>query len=775
MGWLLGVILLIVVFSIIAAARSGEPKQARSAGKSVEAPATPQRLGTPARRQVVARPTKQVTPSKRQSTRDFPLTWFGRDSELEVAGVRIKSPRVYASSGSRNGYTWATDPSEIVIHAPVRRPSGPPSEMGYWPWYSRIEPEHRYAYLSWLAAGRTSLPVSDGYLFLYFYGIERRLLVDNADRPWCLQEVVRLRQLDRPRAGTKEGRSFRQYSTGLLWFEIARTPERFDSTAFDLALQLTERWTPELLTAPLAWLAANERPLPATLARHLAASDPSAQRSVVLKRVASEFEELFGTRYREMFGGEGMMMRLSQRPTWHTYRPASGGLSEVRCRVANPLGLRSQFKRLPEIWNSCVADLRKLSRVAASMPDGSLTIDAWEAMPPELRAETDHPLAAQVSALVAGESSDADDASTGPAMVPAGRFAELVGIERRPTLTATQSRRLATVVESTGYGLVPDARISSIRYGWDHLLAVVPGLSDEGIEPTRYNAAAGVLRLGLSIAQADGEADNVELRMLTDHIDAVFDLSTEEQERLAALRDLLLRTGSDIRPIARKIKEMLPPDARRRVGRMLVVIAAATNGIDRSERAALRKAFRALDLPPESLEDTIGEVAPDASESEVRVRAARAEAESGEAIPAAGAPAFRLNHEAISSIMAETREVSVMLAAAMEAADADTFSDEPVSAAIRATDSMGGLAAVDSPVQEAAGPARRYGPFFTALIEQERWSREEADTLARSLGLMLDAGVEAINDWSYDALGAPLIEEEGDELALDRSLLEGAD
>lgn len=773
MGWLIGLVVFIVIAVVIArTGRSKKPSLQKPPARSnttirKPGPAPPARPSLPAN--APASPRSKSTRPKRE----FPITWFGRDAELEVAGVRLQSPFVYASAGSKTGYFWATDPSEILLQAPIRRPSGPPVDMGYWPWYSRIEPGHRYEYLSWLASKRTSLPPNDGYLFLYYYGIERRLLVDEADRAWGLQEIVRLRRLDLPRVGSKEGRSFRQYSTGLLWYEIARTPDLFDRKAFELVVGMTERWTPELLSAPVAWLAAKDRPLPAALARQIAAGDPLSQRSVVLKRVTSEFEELFDTRYRDIYGDEGMTLRVSKRNVRHMYRPANGGLSEMRCEVANPLGIKSQFKKLPEIWNTCIADLRKLSRVTATTTDGALTIDTWEAMPAELRAEVDHPLADPVAAIVAQAVppiADESEMHNGPAMVPAGRFAELIGIQRRPKLTATQSRKLAATIEHTGYGLVPDARISQIRYGWDDLVVVAPGLNEDNVEPTRYNAAVCVLRLGLAIALADGEADELELRMLTDHIDAVFDLSTEEQQRLAALRELLLKTGSDIRPIARKIQEMLPPDGRRKVGRLLVVIAAATNGIDRSERTALRKAFRAMGLPPELLEATIAEVAPGSSEAEVRVRATTAGAETGEAITAAGAPVFRLNHQAISSIMAETREVSVMLAAAMGAADAEMqhASPDPVG--------LAGPEPVQSPVSravvEVAGPDGRYEPLFASLIDRDRWDRDEADSLARSYGLMLDAGMEAINDWAYEALGAPLIEDEGDELVLDRSLLD---
>ena len=775
MAWVIGLVVVVVVV-VVSMARMGSKPKKRVARHQPLAKDSQHAAGRSFTVSVSMDTAKApATRPKHRSSRGFDIRWFGKDAELKVGGFVLKSPCVYASSRDGNGYLWATDPSEVLIQAPVRRARTEVGDMGYWPWYSRMDPEHRFEYLSWLASGRQTLPAREGHLFLYYYGIERRLLLDEADRAWGLQEVVRLRKLDEPRIGTKDGRSFRTYSTGLLWFEIARTPSLFDEKAFGQVMRLTERWTPELLTAPLAWLSSKERPLPAAMARQIAATDPTAQRSVVTKRVSEEFTELFETRYREMFGGDGMTLRVSKRSAWHTYRPASGGLEEMRVQVPNPMGIRSQFKRLPDIWNSCIADLRKLSRVSASLSADEMTLDAWEAMPDELRADVDHPLAAPVAEVLSRhafiDDGDRDDSERrAAAMVPAGSFAELIGIERRPKLTATQSRKLATTLEYTGYGLVPDARLTPIRYGWDDLVAVVPGLDDDDVDSSRYNAAACVLRLGLMIALADGEADEVELRMLTDHIDSVFDLSPEEHQRIAALRDLLLTTGSDIRPIARKIQEMLPAGARQKVGRLLVVIAAATNGIDRSERAALRNAFRALDLAPELLEETITEVSPEADEAEVSVKAPDLSDRDDEALPAQKAtPAFRLNHAAISTIMAETREVSVLLAEAMGAADAESADDARVPGA---TNDAAAAASSEPATAMVPGPGGRYEPLFVALIDRDRWARDDADAVARSHGLMLDAGVETINDWAFDALGAPLIEDEGDELIIDRSLLD---
>ena len=58
-------------------------------------------------------------------------------------------------------------------------PRGDPdgTTLGYWPSYATLDPRARRTYLEWLVAGRPGgAPI--GYVFLYFYGLERRLIVD---------------------------------------------------------------------------------------------------------------------------------------------------------------------------------------------------------------------------------------------------------------------------------------------------------------------------------------------------------------------------------------------------------------------------------------------------------------------------------------------------------------------------------------------------------------------------------------------------------------------
>jgi TerB N-terminal domain len=86
--------------------------------------------------------------------------------------------------------------------------------MGYWPSYSEISSGARRAYLNWLAGGRRDPEADIGFVFLFFYGLERRAIIDGAkdepaqaDWPVIAAELRRLLSI----YGEKS-HSFRRYA-----------------------------------------------------------------------------------------------------------------------------------------------------------------------------------------------------------------------------------------------------------------------------------------------------------------------------------------------------------------------------------------------------------------------------------------------------------------------------------------------------------------------------------------------------------------------------------
>lgn len=707
---------------------------------------------------------------------DRQLRWFGKGEVLQVHGFEIHDPLTYVGSTGRR--SRPVDPSQIdpTLDVEARADALP---LPYWPWYGEMTPEQRYLYLRWLASDRTFLPPADGYLFIYYYGLERRALVDKTDHVLVFDEVNRLRTMHAAQSQTRS-RSFQSYSSEFLWYLSAAHSRHYQPRHVKALAESTRSWSEDSLAAALAWFAERQYPLESWMAFAIAAESPLSQRSVVVQRVAEEFSTLFARRYESEFG-QGMILRTAKRDRRLTYRPASAALQPVTADVANPLGIPSQFRRLPEIWNDCIAELRKLSSVARGGLSESPTVEAWEAMPAELRAGIDHPSATHIYALVSNHTDE-----DGHTFLRVGDVATALGVENRSKLTGKQSRSLVTTAEYAGYAIEPDVRLTGRSYAWDDLVAAFPHAYEGEPDYKRFGGAACVLRLGMEIAEADGRVDEEELRRVMGQIETGFQLNEHERRRLEALRSLLVRTGSDIAGLGKRLQSIIDLEGRRAIGRLLVAVAGLDGVITKSELTALRRCFRALDLPPEWLETTIAELAPSADEAPVRMAPGKP-APAGERIPPEPPTQGRLtlDRARIMRIMEETREVSMLLAEAMRVeaeragtesavesfmegsvSSTSTFSVSLPSAAVGAAVIDNSTAALNTQLPD------RYVAFYAELSTKDRWPRVDADDLARRHGHMLSGALEALNDWAFERVGSQVIYEDGDCIVVEKHVLE---
>jgi tellurite resistance protein len=641
-----------------------------------------------------------------------------------------------------------------------------------------MTPGQRHVYLTWLASDRKSLPPNDGYLFVYFYGLERRALVDETDYGLVFTEVQRLRRMHAAQSQTAS-RSFQSYTSAFLWYLVAVHGKKLEPEHIETLAQATKSWTEDSLAAALAWFAVRQCPLRPWMAYIVAQESAHSQRSVVIRRLSSDFRRLFTERLRAEFG-DGMLLRASKRPRNITYRPASAALQPCSASIVNPFGILSQFRQLSEIWNDCIGELRKLSSIARreGLP-AVLTPGTWEAMPPDLRAGVDHPQAPAIYSVVT-ENTD----ESGHTFVNVSQLATALAIEQRTKLTAKQSRSVVTTAEYAGFAVEPDVRLTGQNYRWDDLVAVFPQAYEGEPDYQRYGGAACMLRLGVEIAQADGRIDDEELEHVMGQIETGFELNDHERRRLEALRTLLLKIGSDVAGVGQRLQEVLGPSERRSLGRLLVAVAGIDGVITREELAALRRCFRVLKVRPGLLEETLAELAPSAGEEPVQVLPGRP-APPGERIPAPprGDDRLTLDRARILDIMEETREVSMMLAKAMrvegEHEESVPAHEAPEARTVPLVDPQRGM-----PGSEAAGgdavattvesepPPSRYAAFYDELITRARWTCDEADALARGHGHMLAGALEAVNDWAFERLGGPLAYEDGDFIIVERSLLE---
>ena len=713
---------------------------------------------------------QKASPPPLSSPLSAPLLWVGKGESLTAGSYHVEGPNTYVCHGIAS---WE-EASCIYTQLPIGQPFAVQSqELGYYPQYKSMTPEQRAYYLLWLSTGR-KVPLSDiGYAFVFFYGLERRALVDNASIETVLTEATRLI------FHYSSSRSFFGYASRFIAFVVARTGlDRLPKESFDEIFHASlNDYDETTLAVALAWHCQTETPLSSRLAFEVMRNDIRASRSVVITRVAEHFKKLFARKYEECYG-EGMPLKASARVRVIEYRPASPTLlfaltrdNRLEVRIPNVLGMPSQFKPLLELWDACIEELKPLSRQFGKEGE-VLTREAYLALPDALKKEIDHPDKIRWEQFVASHTGDGS-----LAFATAGELAILQGYSECVKLTSRQTKELAVTANAVGFALVPDPHVTECTYKWDDMIALFRP-EDNVLTPTdnRYRTAVLLLEMGIAVAAADGVIEQVETERIITFLKNQFLLTPNDARRIDAYTGLLLKKPPELAKLGKRLQASVSPDSLELVCRFLVGVAAADGTLDKRERTVLRRFYVALGLTPEKLDEVVASLftaTPDTVEIQ------RGNEPSGEPIPPQTKhPIFTLNEKALRTILLETEQVARILSDALASADGeseiapDTLSapSEEEKPATAGTSSVQAMPEA-SVTCHFHGLDLRYHAILTEILTRDEWAPNEFSTLARKHACMPSGLIECVNTWSDETYGDLLIEE-NETYTVNRKLME---
>ncbi len=702
------------------------------------------------------------------------IEWRGKGTAISVGDYVIQDPLTYFSddgrvSGNRvsqfdqSGREASCLYRHLAIGRPVLQEKG---ALGYWPSYASISPDQRANYLQWMALGKKDDLNDIGYAFLYFYGLERRLLVDNQDFDLIIPEVARL--LSRY---TFSG-SFLSYLSSFICYNLARMGlEKVDQNLFDTIFLKSPVADSETgLAVATAWLYIKQIPLSLYWATRIARQDPRTPRSVVTQRVPEEFQKLFEIKYNNKFS-DGLMLKVSSNQRRLDHHPASPSLGRTFVRggyqslaepilIPNVLGIQSQFNPILQIYSECIDELKSYSHKALQGVDGR---DAFEALPDELKKGTEHP-----DSEIWRKTISEHVTEKGEVMVPISKLAPLRGIPERPKLTLKQSIDLAETAGHIGYGLERDPRITNFGYRWEDIVSVFHPQGEALVSKNpQYLGASIMLELGLAVASADGHIDDSEIKYITDFLKGMFMLDPAESQRLESLKKLLVARPPSIAEVSRRLKGSLNQDQLETVAKYLVGVACVDGILEKPELRLLKKIYKSLGLEEANLDLLIDSIRQEFPEPVV-IQTGKRLGRKGEAIPTqaeAKPDRIFLDESKINTILQETIEVGIILSQVLGTNDNFESSEPPKAAPENVqTDQVAGPPVLFRNLDP------RYSNFLAELVTIPQWERKQFEQLARKFNLMPAGAMAAVNEWSEQELGDFLIED-ADPLLINLNLM----
>ncbi|MBO6690084.1 MAG: TerB N-terminal domain-containing protein [Henriciella sp.] len=666
--------------------------------------------------------------------------WIPQGSSLTLSGRDIGG-MVYVGAAPKTGHYGERSRGYIDPSLAVAKSGGDHDGEGmpYWPNYSAITPRARATYLDWLASGRADPEFNVGYMFLYFYGLERRFFMD---RPYTQEAAAIVDDVKRLKSVYKDNYSAKNY---LSRFIDAATVQSLDVSEIVPVFQSSENDLPLSLRLAIGNRLLKGDPLSADWVLSWLMCHPERRLRTPATRCWEEFRALFTHIFDKEYPN-GLTVKAPKRLLKATYRAASGEFeAALRLRangktVPDISSLRQPLTVAQKIADTAMLELDKYSRFLGRNPDGRGSVEA-------------HALLPQVLWSVF-PSSEIDDLRqwcrnivSGDGFIALSKLVTRLEGQAPDKVTKRQLTGAADALARIGYGVAPDPRFA-MRTPSAHepvilfeLGAAVTKL--EAVSPA-YQKTLTELALAAFVAQADHQVVPQELETLRQIISATgAELRDGEIERLEANLAWLLKVPPNFSLLRRRVSQT-DDQTKETLKRIALKMASADNVIQPEEVRSIETIYTALGMDTSALYSDLHVTSTNAELVPMRQQT---EGTKGEPIPE---PPFEqsqpqsliLDKDVIRETQAQTHEVSKLL----QRIFADDAVDEEDLTADSETE--GGL----------AGLAPQQQSFVLTLMERAVWTEQDYDRIASQFGLMPSGALEAVNEWAFEHFDEALIE-----------------
>jgi uncharacterized tellurite resistance protein B-like protein len=708
--------------------------------------------------QVISRETKPSSPKRSSIT----ANWVPPGQTIELHDYIIQKGLLYFGDHLPSVNSSSPEPALInpSLHVNKSFPDISGATMSYWPSYSNITSEARAAYLNWLSSDRSDPTTNIGYIFLFFYGLERRALYDvhdidiaanRTDIPAILFEVKRLIDI----YGNSSG-SFRGYATSFYSFLTSYIPiEQIISNESNLA---SYKDLPFSLKRTLGQLSKEGKPIPAHLAFAWFKQSPEILLRTPAKRCPDEFEKLFIARYSLEYG-EGMVINPNKTMLRCEYRPASSSFSGKT--FSNELGglpditkLSRPISAFQKIADTCMEDLEAYSRFLGKKQENQGNkIFAIAQLPAEIIRHSNDPEVTSVSSFLK-KTTESDKQRS----IDISALFSLIGLPTDQPLSATESLQIAQLLGRLGYGIEPDIRFGGNKLDPSHKAIIFP-VEDlqSSASSSEYAFAALLLSFSSLIIHADNSVSAAEENALHKHISSILSLTKSEQQRLNALLANLCITPISFTSVKKKI-DSLTIESKSFILNFLISIANADGNIDPSEIKILKKIY---DLFGKDSDQIYSDIHSFQTTGDAPVAISQTQPSStGFVIPKKlvqlkKETGVSLDMDLVAKTLKQTHEVQSLLSNIFSENDDTKIDVQKVQ-----TSSSNLIANLDL----------NHSELFRNLFGFESISVDDFQNLCAKLSIMPSGAIETINSASFNKTDDAYIEENEDVLLLNKEI-----
>ncbi len=667
------------------------------------------------------------TPTKKQIKAENSKCWLPKGKSITVAGIKIDGGMLYVGSKLRpqNEY-GGQDNCLINPNLKVSKNSNgyDDGDMSYWPSYSNISSQNRRQYLEWLAGGARDPNASTGYVFLYFYGLERRLFLEQSteDAVDIRDEIKRLLLI------YNNNHSINHYflealsCADLLIQKERPTPtvEIGDSYNWEMPLNVKFYLGKKLKNDSIF----NIDDLLIWFFNH-----PDKRLRTPATRLEKEFIALIKIRLTDKYPN-GLKIRIPKKNISPRYTASSNNftvdLSSFIGDIPDISSINAPIKKIQTIADGVMDELDKLSRLLGRNPEAIGTFKALALLPPELTKEFGGDKVNEIQLWIS-------EKHQSQSIITFSDLIKKVTDHNGVKITKTLHKEAEQVATSLGWNMVPayNEIIGSIKP--DMQILLLPQDNDSrAIESPSQEFLLTLLELtlGACIAHADHHVLPEEMERLSKRVEELSYLYKSEHNRLLLYIRWLAIQKIDFLTLKSKLKT-LNKNSKTAFADIAVAVAAADGKIVPQEVKVLEIVYQSMGLDKKELFSSLHSMA--------KADTHKSMSKTSKTL---GGDTILLNMERIASTLQDTAKASTLLASIFEN---DEIEPE------KANDSFD-----ENTIY--AGLDKVHAQLLSNLLEKDEWSRDEYQKLASSLKLMPDGAIETINEWAFEVYDEAIIE-----------------
>lgn len=657
--------------------------------------------------------------------------------------------------------------------------------LGYWPNYSKLSAKCRGVYLDWLASDRNNTNIPIGYVFIYFSGLEYRVITEKesisaSEYISIYKEVIRLFTV------YGDNYSFAKYSSNFINYLRALNPRLIE--AYDEKYPISNKKV-RLALAPnteisVAKKIVDNEPINAELAWAWMKRCSNYNFKTPYDRLSNEFKWLFCAIY-DREHPQGIEVRNNGSSLHMVYEPSNFALSKALFpfrNLPNPSTFIIPLRKLTGIAERCNKQLEPMSRYIGKKDVSKNDLEAITLLPAEIFSSVVEEEGTIVNSVKRWAEKTIENKNGVGSVKDLYLYADqdFFGHEALDTkekrLFQKSSRLLTELLELMQYGMAPDKRYHQQDMDRFEPIVLFKNHKTNGFIPSpEFNDAKSVISLAAVIAKTNqAKGDSTDSQPIDMHETASSIVSSVRSRISITNEDLiplsayalwcLINSNSGIKLSPKKDHfQVLANDES--TAEIIVNAAFSDNLFNKHRIEKADKVYAYLGADRSGLSSlihrlqTTGQPSNSASQS------------------------TGLDFEKLKQYESETIESANILntvfqeqdsAAAVSHVPASTLDikenavDQPIpittTADERRPDSDTGNLIV-------GGLDSAHSNLYSKLIKKETWTIEAVEDMCQELGLMLSGAIETINDWSFDAIDEAVIEED-DEIVIDHDSVE---